>query len=93
MYETLMLGKIEGKGERGSRGWDWLDSIADSMDVNLSKLWEMVEDRRAWHAAVPGLTKSQKRLSDWTTTIYICFFQTLFLYSLLQDIEYIFPVL
>ena len=66
--ETLMLGKIEGGRRRGQQRMRWVHSITDSMDVNLRKLWETVEDRRAWHAAVHGASKSQTRLSNWTTT-------------------------
>ena len=55
------------KQEKGERV-KWLDSIIDSMDMNLSKLWEIVEDRRAWHATVHGVTKSRTWLSDWKTT-------------------------
>ena len=61
---TLMLGKIEGKRRRGQQRMRWLDSIADSMDMNLSKLQETVEDRGVWRAAVHGVAKSWTRLSD-----------------------------
>ena len=59
LEKTLLLGKIEGKRRRGWQRLRWLDSITDSVDMNLSKLWEIVNDRGAWHAAVHGLTKSQ----------------------------------
>ena len=57
--KTLMLGKIEGKRRRGWQSMRWLDSITDSMDMSLSKLWEIVEDRGTWHVTVHGVTKSQ----------------------------------
>ena len=58
LEKTLMLGKIEGKRKRRWQRMRWLDSIADYVDMNLSKLWEMVKDREAWHAAVHGIAKS-----------------------------------
>ena len=60
LEKTLMLGKIEGKRRRGQQRIRWLDSITDSVDMSLSKLWKTVEDRGAWRATVHGITKSQK---------------------------------
>ena len=68
LEKTLMLGKTEGRRRRRQQRMRWLDGITDSMDMSSSKLQKTVNDRKVWHAAVHGVTKSWTQLSDWTTT-------------------------
>ena len=71
LEKTLMLGKIEGRRRREQQKMRWLDSITYSMDKNLSRLREIVEDRGGWNAALCGVAKSQTQLSDWITTNFL----------------------
>ena len=66
LEKTLMLGKMEGKRRMERQRMEWLDSITKSMDMSLSKLWEILKDREAWHTAIHGVTKSWTQVRDWT---------------------------
>ena len=69
LEKTLMLGTIEGRRTRGRQRMRWLDGIIDLLDMNMSKLWDIVKNRETWHIAVHGVTKNRTWLNDWTTTI------------------------
>ena len=85
LENSVMLGKIDGRRRRGNQRMRWLDGITDAVNMDLCKLWEMVRDRKAWHAAVHGVTKSQTQQDDWATTTSVLL-TTLFWFPLIYPL-------
>ena len=81
LEKTLMLGKIEGRKRRGQQRVKWLDSVTDSVDMSLSKLQELVKGRKAWCAAVHGVSKSQTGLCSWTTVLLKPIYLYIYIYT------------
>ena len=92
LVKILMLGKIEGKRRRGRQRVQWLDSITDSIDMNLNKLWERVRDWEAWCAAVHRVTKSQTWLSDGTMTVLNCICYIYYFVECISCISVVFKI-